>query len=458
MMITRISQRILASTIGWILLGLVMGNMMLIYIGFIPFIYASIGFLIQTPNVFEISSSDEQDELYIGDKVRVDRSLTVSKGIGPVIIYEEIPSEFRLIDGNNINIYWKGQEPIKRHYQYEYECSRRGIYKVGDIRFQGQHPLDLHPPYMTTINNAQEVAVNLKPSIVKRVRRRQQYTLFPMPSESRIKLGTPTLDFREIRQYNYGDPYKSINWKATARLGTSPWKKPAINEYEREGKRVTWIFLDKSIRLRLGNSIANSFEYAIQAAASLAEYYIERNCRVGYAEYQTLRTESTSVLWMRSMGGKEEKIARHMDVFYPESGEMQLHKIRRRLLGVQTDTDGVGLFEIIQQSRKHLQGTNPLFIIITNLNEQGGVELARAIREMAKYTRKREPRTNIIVINVSGYALASDTLYRKMAAKALQVEENRMLDELSSPGVSVINWDPSTQDLVHRMTETVIHV
>ena len=63
-----------------------------------------------------------------------------------------------------------------------------------------------------------------------------------------------------------------------------------------------------------------------------------------------------------------------------------------------------------------------------------------------------------IVINVSGYALASDTLYRKMAAKALQVEENRMLDELSSPGVSVINWDPSTQDLVHRMTETVIHV
>jgi uncharacterized protein (DUF58 family) len=458
MMITRVSQRILVSTIGWVLLGLVMGNMMLIYIGFIPFIYASIGFLIQSPQVYEISASEEQDELYIGDKVRVDRNLTVSEGIGPVIIYEEIPPEFRLIDGNNINIYWKGLEPIKRHYHYEYECSRRGIYKVGVIKFRGLHPLGLYPPYLSTVNNAQEIAVNLKPSIVKRVRRRQQYTLFPMPSESRIKLGTPTLDFREIRQYNYGDPYKSINWKATARLGTSPWKKPAINEYEREGKRVTWIFLDKSMRLRLGNSISNSFEYAIQAAASLTEYYIERNCRVGYAEYQTLRTESITTLWGRSIGGKEEKIARYMDVFYPESGEMQLHKIRRRLLGIQPNTDGVGLLEIIQQSRKHLQGTNPLFIIITNLNERGCSELTRAIDEMTKYTRQREPRTNIIVINVSGYALASDTAYRKMAAKALQVEEKRLLEKLSSPGVSVINWDPSTQDLVHRMTETVIYV
>jgi hypothetical protein len=45
-----------------------------------------------------------------------------------------------------------------------------------------------------------------------------------------------------------------------------------------------------------------------------------------------------------------------------------------------------------------------------------------------------------------------------MAAKMLQIEERRLLGELSSPGVSVINWDPSTQDLVHRMTETVLYV
>lgn len=456
-MITRLSQRILASTLGLILLGLVMGNMMLIYIGFIPFIYASIGFLIQQPRVYDISASEEKAELYIGDTVRVDRNLVIPRGIGPIIIFEAIPSEFRLLAGNNINIYWKGLNPIKQHYYYEYECSRRGVYEVGAISFRGLHPLDLHPPYMDAANNVQELVINLKPSIVKRVRRRQQYTLFPMPSESRIKLGTPTLDFHEIRQYNYGDPYKSINWKATARLGTSPWKRPAINEYEREGKRVTWIFLDKSMRLRLGNSINNSFEYAIQAAVSLAEYYIERNCRVGYAEYQTQRIESAD-LWMRMIGKKEEQIARHMDVFYPESGEIQLHKIKRRLLGVQPDAEGVELLEIIQQSRKYLLGTNPLFIIIPNLNELGVPKLSRAIEEMTKYTRKRESRKNIIVINVSGYILASDTQYQMMAAKALQVEEKRLLGNLSSPGVTVMNWDPSTQDLVRWMTETVIYV
>ncbi len=455
-MITRISQRILVSTLGLILLGFVMGNMILIYVGFIPVIYASIGFIIKTPKKYEVNRYDESLELFIGDRVTVKKTIKISKGLGPLIVYEKLPREFKLVNGSNIHVYWKGFEPITKQYEYEYECSRRGVYETGSVSIQGLHPFNLYPPNIETLANNQELVINPKPSIVKKVRRRQQYTLFPLPSESRIKLGAPTLDFREIRQYNHGDPYKNINWKATARLGTSPWKTPAVNEYEREGRRVVWIFLDKSNRLRLGNSINNSFEYAVQAATSLVEYYIVRQCKVGFAEFQTYPYKPIQGMWLRQKIEEVDSVTMNPDILYPESGQIQLYKINRRLLEVKTDTIGTSLLQIVQHAKRYLQGTNPLFIVITNLTHERVSDLRSSLDEMMKYSRRlRGQRINALIINVSGYFLASNTNYQKMAAALLQLEEKEFLRDVASPTVSVINWDPTSQDIVERMMEAV---
>ena len=58
-------------------------------------------------------------------------------------------------------------------------------------------------------------------------------------------MGMTTQEFKEIRQYYSGDPFKSINWKVTSRnlLRGNIW--PVVNEFEKEGKTV-WIFLDTS--------------------------------------------------------------------------------------------------------------------------------------------------------------------------------------------------------------------
>ena len=90
----------------------------------------------------------------------------------------------------------------------------------------------------------------------------------PFPVIDVAKIGVATTDFREIRNYVYGDPVKNINWKATARC-TSPQAWPLTNEYEVEGKKTVWIFQDASRFLEVGTDIENAFEYCLEAANSV---------------------------------------------------------------------------------------------------------------------------------------------------------------------------------------------
>jgi len=81
----------------------------------------------------------------------------------------------------------------------------------------------------------------------------------PFPINDMAKIGVATTDFREIRNYVYGDPIKNINWKATAR-SSSPEMWPLTNEYEVEGKKTVWLFLDTAGELEIGTNINNAFD------------------------------------------------------------------------------------------------------------------------------------------------------------------------------------------------------
>lgn len=460
-LITKLSSRMMISTLGLIVLGMLMGNTIFIYLGLIPIVYLAAGLYIQSPNNFHIETSNDAVELQVDDYLELERTIKVEKGVGPVLVYEVLPPEFRINNGSNINVYWKKSGMFETKYKNIVECTHRGIYEIGSIQVKGIHPFYLLSPTYESYQAKQELVVKPKPSKVKRVRRRRQYNIFPIPSEAKIKLGVQTSDFKEIRKYSHGDPYKYINWKATARINTIPGVKPAVNEYEREGRRVTWIFLDRSPRLQLGNTIKDSFEYAVQAATSLSEYYIERQCRVGFADYVTDPLMDTISPWLRIYREKRREedsgyAILQRNILFPEAGNMQLNKIQRRLIGVETGLKGMNLLQVIRTAKGHIYGTNPLFIIITNVNQNNLDSLSSSIRELLKYTiRLRSQKTNIMIINISGYRLASSSNYQKMAANALHFEEVELSRVLASHGVEVINWDPTKQDIVQTALATV---
>lgn len=103
-----------------------------------------------------------------------------------------------------------------------------------------------------------------------------------------------------VREYAPGDPLSRIHWRSTARKG-----RLMVKEFEQDQFSNVWIFLDgeKNIHFRdrleqkpsqedyfwLGRSSRrlelpkDTFEYAVSAAASVAEYYLRAGKSVGLA-------------------------------------------------------------------------------------------------------------------------------------------------------------------------------
>jgi hypothetical protein len=85
-------------------------------------------------------------------------------------------------------------------------------------------------------------------------------------------------DLREIREYQFGDPFKRIAWKASARRG-----KLLVREFDLEEREVVWLVLDASVELWAGQDGSAPLDRAIEAVATLAESHLEHGNRVGLA-------------------------------------------------------------------------------------------------------------------------------------------------------------------------------
>lgn len=103
-------------------------------------------------------------------------------------------------------------------------------------------------------------------------------------SRSRAESGKPgpyaqgQYDLRELRDYQAGDPFKRIAWKATARRG-----RLMVREFELEERDVVWIALDASVELWAGNSGKAPLDEAIEQVATLAENELLQHNKVGLA-------------------------------------------------------------------------------------------------------------------------------------------------------------------------------
>ena len=81
-------------------------------------------------------------------------------------------------------------------------------------------------------------------------------------------------EFADIRPYLAGDRLRRINWRLSTRTGSLH-----INEMHPDRNTDVVIFLDLFTDVRDGRE--GTLDYAVRAAASLAEYYLGRRDRVG---------------------------------------------------------------------------------------------------------------------------------------------------------------------------------
>lgn len=475
-LLTRTSYTVIASALTLIGAGTFLGNMLLVFLGILPLITILLGLLLDQPQYIEVEPSENTINVWVNDEVKISRTVKVTGGLGPISIGERIPNIFSLVEGNNFKAIWKGFKDQEFLLSYVIKCTRRGIYEFDELEWELKHPLGLTPTKKGFSDINQQLIVRPNPFNIKRIRQQKTFSKLTMPSEAQIKMGIPTTDFKEIRDYSFGDSYRHINWKATARAATT-FKLPKVNSYEMEGMKVVWIFLNTSTQMALGTNVQNSFEYAIQAVLGFSQFYLSRNCRVGFSLFDDSRSFKTyrrrshvepnqSIKFVMpdlipsssldTLSGLEEFSYDSSDFLIPDMGKRQLISINKKILEADISKGKYNLKQSVIRCRRHILGTNPLFIIITTIEKKNVNKLMEGLQELGKYIRKSRTGTpSILLLNIAGFEVAAQNDKEKIASEFLGLEAEVLLRYIGGVGKSIIHWKPKTQSFSEVLLKQV---
>ncbi len=271
------------------------------------------------------------------EKVAVGEEFNVSvlaelRGFGIARVRHTLPEHFELVEGSNLEECVVFGRRLVR-IAYRAKATRRGLYRLDRLEYEVE---SFSRAFVKRGVTGTPVTLEVKhrPPKLRRVREIRGRARSPMPGIDVAKIGVPGTDFREIRDYMPGDSMKFVNWKATARKG-----KLMVNQYEVEGKKAVWIFLDANPYMLHGTSIKNYLEAAIEVANALAYYYTSRGHKVG----------------LYVVGDRR--------LIYPDVGSRQFRRISRALLEVEGGKERVN--DAVENCKKMLLLYNPLLILIT---------------------------------------------------------------------------------------------
>jgi uncharacterized protein (DUF58 family) len=410
------------------ILGLFTASRILLIVSFVPLFVYLLGISLSSPKI-EAEQVCSKSSARIGESIEVETTVTITGGLGTIILYEALPEHFELVEGSNYKVMWKGVGTKKIAFSYRAKCTKRGRYFFKGTEWEFRPILGLKQPVKGVIGKSHELIVFPRIFDIRKVRIYHKMSSLLSPLGAITRFGAMSTDFRDIRQYTPSDPFKFINWKATARMSTGIENLPLINEFEREGKLCVWVFLDAHQDMRFGTSVENAYEYGIEVAINFANFFLDRGCLLGMYVYNDL----------------EER-------FYPDVGKQQFIKISERLLKLYSIESGVqihaveGLPEAIEKSRKQLISLSPLIIVITHLTQNNLKEHIEGIRRLSGSARRRYfART--LVVNILPYDLITKKNgFEESAAKMLETKSKRLTKQFHTLGVNVLNWNPKKEN------------
>ncbi|ADY00569.1 PepX related from Caldicellulosiruptor saccharolyticus [Vulcanisaeta moutnovskia 768-28] len=361
-----------------------------------------------------LSLSTDKNVMYVDDELNIELNVIIHGGFGLLIVRAPpIPNTsmaegFELVKGNNVHMVFKGFSNVNRKFTYTLRAVKRGNYSLDSIEYTYYHMLGIHEPIKGSIKLERDVQVIPKIKIVRRVlgivKPRQGLPRYP-PS----RLGPYSTEFKSVRNYVSGDPYKFINWKATAR---NPGHKLMVNEYEREGLRTTIILLDVGWWMRHGTVEENPLEYGISLVLSLSRVLLRYGYNVG--------------LWTIPIGPR----------VIPSSGMAQYYRLLRELMTIRAlpikgYAMDLALYRLIQE-------TDPALIIVTNVNKESISRLNDTINQLP---------TRALAIDIVPETILMRNLIKGTPC-AQWVIRNRTKIYLALPkNVKVITWDPACEGI-----------
>ena len=415
-------------------LGLLLANPILISASVIPLLVHFLLVFIAPPKV-EIQKIDLPSSAGVDETAEVRITGKITGGPGAAVVYVEVPEVFQLVEGSNYMVVSKGFDEKTFDFGYKIKCTKHGYFRLG-VGTESRHVLGLTLKGFSFKESASLMVLPTLPR-VRKIRVPLRMKLRTHPSGSIAKIGPLSTDFKEIRDYSFGDPFKIINWKATAKAARRREMYPMVNEYEREGKLAIWLFLDGSPDLRIGTSVKSTSEYSVWLAYSLSYYFLSKGYSLGMSIYNH----------------RGEKL--HFD-----TGRKQFFKVVEKILKLTTSQEGLdvawdfGFSRNVERNRSWLTTQATGIIVITHVTPSNWADLQDGLRRMMIYG-KGKAKNNVLLINVLPYGIVPKTSDLEVFASDMLDTASRSLSKkLRYAGLTVLEWDPTEENVEAALLST----
>ncbi|MCK5560464.1 MAG: DUF58 domain-containing protein [Thermoplasmata archaeon] len=399
---TRKTALLSAAVFSAALGGLIFEDYQLLVIGIIFALILSIAF-ITTQSRIEIIRMLPEPKTFEGDRIVVHlRIINKGRSLGLLEIFDKIPTTMRIADGSNkIVVNLRPNEVVDL--TYIIECPLRGYYLLGPILLRKRDFFSIFCETQT-IQNRSYLTVYPRMEEVKQLPMSSKYRKMHPGSLLMKRIGYGT-EFHSIRDYVSTDPFKKINWKATAK-----YQKLMVNQFELEDVFDAMIFVDARDITKTGTVLRNPLEFSVKAAATLTKSFMRRTNRVGLVTY-----------------GSKVRVIR------PGAGEMQMTTIISTLTGTYA-SGNTTLKSAVKTAMPYLTPRSPI-VIISPLDEDDTVnEIIRSLTAQ---------NYDITVISPSSIEFEREAtgLYSPRYLM-IKLERENSIAELTKYDVRVIDWTP----------------
>ena len=221
------------------------------------------------------------------------------------------------------------------------------------------------------------------------------------------RAGGSGTEFFGVREYQPGDPPRSINWRASARYTDTLY----ANEYQQERVADVGIVLDGRLRTNEFARGHSLFEYSVRAAASLADALLNQGNRVGLLLY-----------------------ASYLGWTFPGYGKIQRERILHALANAKTGESQV--FYDLEHIPTRLFPPESQIVFVSPLVED----------DLKPLIQLRAQGYDVLVISPNPVKfelsyLPSSNSNINLAGRVVYIERQLLLQRLQRASVHVLDWD-----------------
>lgn len=401
--------------IGILLYGLVMfglvalsGNILLLVIPVA--IYLGMALLYGPDELnLDVSRTLSADRIVHGTTVDVVLTVTNKGGLlEEVMIIDSPPTSLRVLEGETqVLTSLAPGETLTLEYTLD---GRRGYYDFGEVQVTATDRFGLfRKEWGAPAVGKRQFFVLPKVIRLKRIDIRPRQTKV-YAGTIPARLGGSGIEFFGVREYQAGDSLRHMNWQANARHPNTFH----TNEFEQERVADVGIILDARLRSNHAAGTDALFDFSIQAAAALAEAFLNQGNRVGLLQYGDF------LGWT-----------------FPGYGKIQKERVLQALAKARVGDSMV--FDRLEHLPTRLFPPKSQVVLISPL-----------MKDDVKFIKRLRARGyQLLVISPNPVSFARDVLGAnkpevQMAYRIARLERALLLRQLQQAGIFTVNWHTQT--------------